>query len=407
MAGMVFFLAYVDIHLFAAGALPISPTYVFLVTLGTWAVVTIARCLGSSDQRAQLIVLFANHGGVLSALLAIVCCSVAFALLPTAYWDDGPMYLLYPAYDAAIVILSMLLVVPAFHREHVRQYLITALVVFFGSVLYDAWYPGTFSLIPDRAAGFAGNPNTSAFVLVLLCASIVDLDRFRASDVPVWTLTGVGVFLTLSRGGGILLAYAFAHYAYRTVRMNAHNPIRWIRAGFAMTAVLALVCGIGYVLVDRAEMFSLSFQPRLGMFAGREDVLTADDTRIEALAAAVDLVKRSPVIGYGTGYSYSMQSLTPHNMYLQQWINNGLPGLAAYLFLLAISAATFWKRDFARGVLFMALVTINGVFSHNILEERAFLALLGILLSSSFYDVYERSLARPSRHPWSSAQCAA
>jgi O-antigen ligase len=389
MGGVVFFFAYIDFYLSEAGALPTSSTYVFLAALAAWAAVTVIRCLGSFEAKAELMSLYANHAGVLGALLAIVCCSLLFALLPTAYWNDGPMYLLYPAYDALIIVLSMLLAFHPFHRAHFREYLVGALVVLAASVVYDALYPGTFSFLPDRAAGFAENPNTTAFVLVLLCAAIVDLNRFRASDALVWALTGIGVFLTLSRGGGILLAYAFAHYTYRIVRLNAHDPVRWVRRAVVLAAIVALVYGAARLLVDRAEMFALSFQPRLGMFSGREDVLSADDTRIEALAAAVDLVKQSPVIGYGTGYSYSMLSLTPHNMYLQQWINNGLPGLAAYLSLLAMSALTFWRRRSARGVLFIALVAINGVFSHNILDERAFLALLGVLLSLSFYDFYD------------------
>jgi O-antigen ligase len=115
------------------------------------------------------------------------------------------------------------------------------------------------------------------------------------------------------------------------------------------------------------------------------------------MKTAVDLVKRSPVIGYGTGYSYSLGEVTPHNMYLQQWINNGLPGLVAYLFLLGASARTFWKRRYARGVLFVFLVAINGMFSHNILEERVFLGLLGILLTCSFYERYPAIASRIAR----------
>jgi O-antigen ligase len=271
------------------------------------------------------------------------------------------------------------------------------LVVFAGSVVYDALYPGTFSLVPDRAAGFAENPNTAAFILVLLCVSIVDLDRFRVGDCAAWALTAVGVFLTLSRGGIILFLCAFGYYAYRTLRTNTAHPAHLIRRAAALAAVFAAVVAASVFLVQRADMFALSFQPRLGMIDGESELVTEDDDRIGALKTALDLVKQSPVIGYGTGYSYSLVDVTPHNMYLQQWINNGLPGLVAYLLLLGASARTFWKRRYTRGVLFISLVAINGMFSHNILEERAFLGLLGVLLTCSFYERYPAIASRIAR----------
>jgi O-antigen ligase len=397
MAAVAIFFAYVDFHLTESGLLSPASTYIFLWALAGWAAIVAAQCLASPVMAREVVALYANHVGVLGALLAIVICSCLFALMPTAYWNDGVMYLLYPPYDAIVVVLSMLLAVHGVHRRVFRVYLLGAFVLFAGSVLYDALYPGTFSLVPDRAAGFAENPNTAAFILMLLCISIADFDRFRVADCAAWALTAVGVFLTLSRGGAILFLVGFGFYAYRTIRVNAARPAHLIKGGAALAAMVAAVVVSGVFLVQRADMFALSFQPRLGMIDGESQLVTEDDDRIEALKTAVDLVKRSPVVGYGTGYSYSLSDVTPHNMYLQQWINNGLPGLVAYLFLLGASARTFWKRRYTRGVLFVALVAINGMFSHNILEERAFLGLLGILLTCSFYERYPAIASRIAR----------
>lgn len=397
MAGVTIFFAYVDFHMAQTAAVSTASTYIFLWVLAGWAAIVAAQCLASPRMAREVIALYANHVGVLGALLAIVACSCLFALMPTAYWNDGVMYLLYPPYDAIVVVLSMLLAIHGVHRHSFRLYLLGAFVVFAGSVLYDALYPGTFSLVPDRAAGFAENPNQAAFILVLLCASIVDLDRFRVGDCAVWAVTAVGVFLTLSRGGAILFLSGFGYYAYRTVRMNAAHPAHLIKRAAALAAMFAAVVATSVFLMQRADMFALSFQPRLGMIHGESEFVTEDDDRIGALKTAVDLVKRSPVIGYGTGYSYSLADTTPHNMYLQQWINNGLPGLVAYLFLLGASARTFWRRRYRRGVLFISLVVINGMFSHNILEERAFLGLLGILLTCSFYERYPAIASRIAR----------
>ena len=387
MAGIAFFLAYVDSYLFSTRLLSTAGTYVFLWALGAWAAVVACQCAASRDKLREVIAVYANHAGVLGAWLAILLCTVVFALLPGAYWNDGVVYLLYPPYDAAIVLLSMLLAVHGMHRQHMPSYLFAALVIMAGSVMYDAWHPGTFSVIPDRAAGFAINPNISGFVLVLLCASIVDFDRFHPSDAAALALTGIAVFLTLSRGGGILFAYEFAYYAYRMVRPNLRtHPVRLLQTTAALAVVTAVIGGAGVFLVERADMFALTYQ-RFGQMQADSAALLDDNGRLGALQVAWQLVTQSPVIGYGTGYSYSLP-LGPHNMYVQQWLNNGVPGLLAYLLLLGAAGRTFWKRGYARGVLFITLVAINGIFSHNILEERAFLCLLGILLTCSFYERY-------------------
>ena len=88
--------------------------------------------------------------------------------------------------------------------------LLCAFVVLLSSVFADACYPGTFSSLPDRAAGFAENPNIAAFVLVLLCSCLVDFQRRRLKSHVLMALTSLGVLTTLSRGGGILLAVLFS-----------------------------------------------------------------------------------------------------------------------------------------------------------------------------------------------------
>jgi O-antigen ligase len=279
----------------------------------------------------------------------------------------------------------MLLLVPRHHRRYFRHYVLSAFVVLLASIFWDAYFPGTFTLVPDRAAGFAENPNTAAFVLVLMCCCLVDFQQLRVGNLVVIALTSLGVLATMSRGGGVLLALLFAFYAYGVVRLNRHQPGRLLRYAAALAVAVAIVFAAGVYFVQGAGMFALSFQPRLGMLNGEADLVPEDEDRIglatEFFEAAVD----SPVIGYGTAYTYSFP-LGPHNIYLQQWVNNGLPGLVAYLMFLGTCAFVFWTRQYSAGLLFVCLVAINGFFSHNILEERAVLALLGVLLTLSFYD---------------------
>lgn len=91
MASVAFFLAYIDFHMAQTAALSTASTYIFLWVLAGWAAIVVAQCLASPAMAREVIALYANHVGVLGALLAIVVCSCVFALLPTAYWNDGVM----------------------------------------------------------------------------------------------------------------------------------------------------------------------------------------------------------------------------------------------------------------------------------------------------------------------------
>jgi O-antigen ligase len=73
----------------------------------------------------------------------------------------------------------------------------------------------------------------------------------------------------------------------------------------------------------------------------------------------------------------------PHNIYLQQWVNNGLPGLLSYAAFLVLTILTFAHRGSRNGVALIAVATIGGIFSHNILDQHPFLILLGVLLGMS------------------------
>ena len=73
----------------------------------------------------------------------------------------------------------------------------------------------------------------------------------------------------------------------------------------------------------------------------------------------------------------------PHNLYLQQWVNNGLLGLVGYLAFLGISAASFLRRRFFPGLMLMLVAAVGSFFSHNVLDQRPFLILYGLLLGLS------------------------
>jgi len=111
-------------------------------------------------------------------------------------------------------------------------------------------------------------------------------------------------------------------------------------------------------------------------------------TRMDALQEGLALIEAAPLSGHGTGFSRTMSEL-PHNIYIQQWVNNGAVGLLLYLGFMTSAFCTFLYRGSRNGIALIIIAAIGGIFSHNILDQRPFLILLGLLLGIS---------ARDSRH---------
>lgn len=391
------FISYLDQHLEARAALPFKNVSMFLWALAAITSTSVLKAAASLRERERLLTLYRVHFSVLAPLAAVVVCSFASAFLPAANLDDGPRYVLYPAYNATIVVLAMLLPFPEHHRKWVRWYLAVAFVLAAGSVFVDVIRPGTFSILPDRAAGFARNPNTASFLLIALCTSLIVFDRVRGFDLAVLGVTALAVLATLSRGGAILLAFVVACYVPCVVRQAARRGI-----GVVVMRVVALVFLIGatYAATTRLLDQRMFAGPgsRIGMLLGRQEVVGPRESRIALLAESWELVRQAPLLGYGSGYTFSMPQ-GPHNIYLSRWLDNGLAGMISYIWLLVAAGLTFLRRRYAVGMVFTGVVAIEGFFSHNLLDERIFLVLLGMLLTLSATSASERVPAPQRARP--------
>lgn len=387
------FVSYFDQDLNARGALPFLNVWLFLCGLAAMTAGTVLRATASQRERARLMAFYRMNGAVLAPLAAVVLCSFVSAFLATANLDEGPRYVLYPAYNATVVVLSMLLPFPEHHRKWIRWYLAVAFVLAAGSVFVDVIRPGTFSILPDRAAGFARNPNGAAFLLVTLCCALIVLDRVRGIDLAVLGVTALGVIATLSRGGALLFVFVVCCYVPCVVRQSAR---RGVLAVVTRLAALVLLVGGTYAATRRLideRMFS-GRGSRVEMLLGKQEVVGPRESRVELLHEAWEMVREAPWLGYGSGFTFSLPE-GPHNMYVSRWLDNGLAGVVSYVWLLIAAGLTFWRRRHMTGLVFMGVVVIEGFLSHNLLDERAFLLLLGVLLTLSVFKASERAIAPP------------
>jgi O-antigen ligase len=390
-AFFAFFGSWYDQYLDARGVLPFLSVYLFLWGLAAMTVVTIVRATASERERARVITFYRANVAVLAPLAATVFSSFLGAFVPTANLDEGPRYVLFPAYNATIIILSMLLPFQEHHRKWMRWYLGVAFVLAAGSVFVDVIRPATFSFLPDRAAGFARNPNGAGFLLVTLCCALIVFDRVRAIDLAVLAVTALGVIATLSRGGAVLLAFVVCCYVPCVVRDALRRGARVIV--IRLVALVVLVAGTYAATTQLISQRMFSGRgSRVEMLLGKERVVGPRESRVGLLAESWEMVREAPWLGYGSGFTFSMPQ-GPHNMYVSRWLDNGLPGAVSYVWLLAAASLLFWRRRYLPGLVFMGVVVLEGFFSHNLLDERAFVLLFGVLLSLSVFKASEPAMA--------------
>jgi O-antigen ligase len=121
------------------------------------------------------------------------------------------------------------------------------------------------------------------------------------------------------------------------------------------------------------------------------------EPRIIRWKAAMELVKKSPIIGYGSGsevailkekyfekklyFSY-LHQLNAHSEYLSLLIKSGIPGLVVYLSVIGYSFfITRKKKDFLFAA-FLILIAITSI-SENILDLNK-----GIFFYSFFFSLF-------------------
>ena len=382
------FASCLDRYLDAHGALPFLSVYVFLGALAAMTVGTVLRATASNRERARVFTLYRMNLIALAPLAATVIASLAGSFVPTANLDEGPRYVLYPAYDATIVMLSMLLPFPEHHRKLIRWYLGIGFALAAGSVFVDVIRPATFSMLPDRAAGFAINPNGAGFLLVTLCCALIAFDRVRGIDLIVLGVTTLGVIATLSRGGIILLAFVICCYVPCVVRHALRRGVGAVAIGLVALVLLIGGISVGTARLMNQRMFS-GGGSRVEMLLGKRKIVGPRENRVELLSQALEMVRESPWVGYGSGFTFALPN-GPHNMYVSRWLDNGIPGVVSYVWLLVAASVLFWTRRYLPGLVFTGVVVIEGIFSHNILDERPFVLLFGVLLTLSVFNARER-----------------
>ncbi len=380
-----------DLALGRAGLMPVQPVWLAIATLFPLAVLGVSRMRMLSGGQIRIDTLIRHHSPSGVPFLCVCLFAVLLGYLPGAFWAEAGKWIFLVPYGFLVFLFACVLTFVPGVEFRCRRLLQLPLLILVGSVLYELYAPGSFSTEANRAAGFAGNSNFSALATCMLCAAAMGYGRFGslARDGALLIAAGLAVFATQSRSGVLeylLLLLFFIGASATQQRLSPKNVLR-ILIGAAV-AISVLAFSISWVM-EQSAMFS-QHATRLHKFMSESRV---DDgsagTRLSAAKESLRLIGESPLIGHGTGYSRRMETL-PHNIYLQQWVNNGALGVVCYLAMLIGAFAIFLRDRFAPGMAFILVSTLGGFFSHNVLDQKTFLITLGILLTDSLISKKER-----------------
>jgi O-antigen ligase len=395
---LTLFLSIADQPLGRLGYLPINPTLCAVILIAPFAAIALMSDLAKRSTVRLLAPLVANRWPY-AAFFFIAACSLLFSILPGAVWSEGGKWIFLIVYGFSISVLALYVPYAAWFSKLFPFCGLSALLLLGWSVYLDIAYPGTFATLGQRAAGFPGNANFSALVAVMICAATLDYRSQQGQIVNVILLltTGLIVVTTMSRSGGLNFLFLVGIFSFARMAENGWRPQEIIRV-LSVTGLLGGICtGVAIAAIITG---TISEHSRLGRLMSNKQV---DDgsaaSRLFAVRESLRLINESPIVGHGTGHSRTMREL-PHNLYLQQWVNNGIAGLAGLVTFFGVSLFTFIQRRYRPGQALILVAMLGGVFSHNILDQRCFLLLFGITLGLSYHTT------RPAiaRYSWAAAR---
>jgi len=174
---------------------------------------------------------------------------------------------------------------------------------------------------------------------------------------------------------------------------------RWRFIAISSLLSLLLIAGILYSGVFR-ERFLNEFKIDLSKAKTNE----ISDGRLARWQVVTDLIRKKPVIGYGSGsemgllqdaffthklYNSYLNKLNAHNEYLSLWLKSGIIGLLIYTATLIWGFSINFKQKDLLFFTFLLLIAIVS-FSENLLDVDK-----GIIFYAFFFSFFIFSVYKP------------
>ena len=386
-----FFTSILDLTLGRAGHMPVQPTYLALLMVAVFATFSLINAVKNRSQWGTLVKIFGGSAPQIFSYSFIAAFSLLFSAFPQAFWEDSGKWILLIPYGYVIWIGTLIIVSHPLLAVSAQYGLRLGFILISSSVIYEIFYPGSFSNLLSRASGFAGNSNFGALATCMLCAAVLRYGekKHRLLDLCCLSVTGIAVLATQSRSGMVEFAVVIGFWGL-AVLLDKNFSVK--EAGrlviLALLTLLLLIFSVRFVF-EQGSLFSGEGNRFARILSGKSVDDGSGDERVGAAKDALRLIAEAPFFGHGTGHTRTMRVL-PHNQYLQQWVNNGLCGLLAYLTLLVSAWILFYKKRSFAGMTFISVSIFGSLFSHNLLDQRSFIIPLAILLGGLFQQSLDR-----------------
>ncbi|MGD8690130.1 MAG: O-antigen ligase family protein [Gammaproteobacteria bacterium] len=246
--------------------------------------------------------------------------------------------------------------------------------------VYDFFHP-LFTKVPGRAAGLYVNPNIAGHFIAMTMVAAIDVVPRRAR---FWLILvcGLGVLLTFSRASWILWGLGVVWLGWLGQIGPARN--RWAAvsvAGVIGLGVVGLLFSgqIGGLLTHSSVAGHLDANTLVRLGVGRSSLSGYAASEREALVwASLRTGAQAPIFGHGLGFTREWQyPVGPHDMYLLFWVEGGVIGIFLYLGLMML----LWRHSSAVGRIVAVQLIVAGVFTHNQLEQPAFLIMTAFVFA--------------------------
>jgi O-antigen ligase len=316
-------------QLFHIGQFPITPIKLVAVPLVASALVLLPRPR-DAVPRPSVGILLLFVGFAVFQVVGTVMSSLSFPA------NDASML-----FSDAVLMLAANILISTQRRLLTTIRVIVLVETFASTWLYRQYYIYHW----PRPIGPSSDPNYEALSLVMTVPLAIWLSRYDES--VLWKRVGFicapilafAVFVSQSRGGVLALALMTVLAWLNSTRKAS------LMAGFAGALAFLFVLAPGQ-LIARFQQIQFRGQTETGA-----EISTVG--RVELARAGIHMMEAHPVFGVGLGqfksfeYHYNpvLLSLEPnphiaHNTYVQLGAEGGVPTLALYLAILAVTLAT-------------------------------------------------------------------
>lgn len=376
---LAFFVAPLDNYLGSIGMLPIRPTVLFVAGFLPVLLVAGVRWRRSGMRVGDPSDLVSSNTHLLLAFAFLAAVSVLWNIHPDVI-AAGVEPTSVRLYGLINIGAALALGAAGLRERDVRNVLLPAMVLMIVTMYADFREPGTFSVDGYRAAGVAQNSNVAGFVLVLITAASLTYQRVLLRDLVLLAACGMGVAWTSSRAailvfGVIVLFWAMRSFSLGTLKGRAP----WLGVATLMLAVVLVAFGSYSVRMGEAyDWFASRRVSTIFAVDGPETMLWSVD-RMRCARYSLDALPGHWILGHGTGFTRTLV-MGPHNLFLEQWVSNGLPGLLGLCWLLGVGFTAAVRRRSAVALATVLVVSLLCMFSHNLLDDRAPLLIVGLVM---------------------------